>query len=146
LPCGPRSTVGKRDMTITDRDRRRLGYLLTCERSAAFGNPHSRAELEARIEDATSVPAERASAQLVTMNSTIVIVDLETKERARCTLVYPEDRDFIRNSVGVLQPLGRSLLGRSVGEVIEVQEQGRVSRFCVESMVYQPEAAGASHL
>jgi regulator of nucleoside diphosphate kinase len=133
-------------MTITDRDRCRIGYLLTCERNAAFGNPDSRAELEARIEDAAAVPAEQAPAQLVTMNSTVVIVDLETKERAHCTLVYPDDREFIRSSVGVFQPLGRCLLGRSVGEVIEVQERGCTRRFRVESMIYQPEAAGDSHL
>jgi regulator of nucleoside diphosphate kinase len=138
--------MGKRYMTVTDRDRSRLGYLLTCERSAAFGNPRSRSELEATIEEATCVPADRAPAQLITMNSTVVIVDLETGERALCTVVYPEDRDFIRNSAGVLQPLGRCLLGRSVGEVIEVPERGRKRRFRVESMVYQPEAAGDSHL
>jgi regulator of nucleoside diphosphate kinase len=138
--------MGERNMTITDRDRCRLGYLLTCERTAAFGNPHSRWELEARIEDATSVPAEQVPAQVVTMNSTIVLVDLESGERLSCTLVYPEDREFIRNSVGVLQPLGRCLLGQSVGAVIEVQECGRMRRFRVESMVYQPEAAGDSHL
>jgi regulator of nucleoside diphosphate kinase len=133
-------------MTITDRDRCRLGYLLTCERTAEFGNPHSRWELEASIEDATSVPAERIPAQLVTMNSTIVLVDLESGERMNCTLVYPDDRELIRNSIGVLQPLGRSLLGRSVGEVIEVKERGRVGRYRIESMLYQPEAAGDSHL
>ena len=133
-------------MIITDRDRCRLGSLLTSERSAGFGNPHSRSELEARIEDATAIPAEQAPAQLVTMNSTVVIVDLETGKRALCTLVYPEDRDFIRHSAGVLQPLGRCLLGRNVGDVIEVQERHRMRRFRVDSMVYQPEAAGDRHL
>lgn len=133
-------------MTITDRDRSRLGFLLNCEDTAAFGNAMSRWELEAKVEEATAVPAGRVPAQLVTMNSTIVLVDLETGERARRTLVYPEDREFIPHSVGVLQPLGCSLLGRSVGEVIELREPGGVRRFLVESMLYQPEAAGDIHL
>jgi regulator of nucleoside diphosphate kinase len=138
--------MGNCNMTITDRDRCRLGNLLTCERTAAFGNPHSRWELEARIEDATSVPAEQVPAQVITMNSTIRLVDLESGERSSCTLVYPEDRDLIRNGVGVLQPLGRCLLGQSVGKAIEVQERGRLRRFRIESILYQPEAAGDSHL
>jgi regulator of nucleoside diphosphate kinase len=133
-------------MTITDRDRCRLGHLLTAESTAAFGNSHSRSELEARIEDAMAIPAERVPSDVITMNSTIVLVDLDSGERSRCTLVYPDDRDWIRNSVGVLQPLGRRLLGRSVGEVIEVQERGCVKRLLVESMLYQPEAAGDRHL
>jgi regulator of nucleoside diphosphate kinase len=133
-------------MTITDRDRCRLGYLLTCERTAAFGNSRSRWELEERIADAASVPAERLPADVVTMNSTVVLLDQETGERTSCTLVYPEDKEFIRNSVGVLQPLGRCLLGQSVGDVFEVQERGCGRRFRVESILYQPEAAGDSHL
>ena len=133
-------------MTITDRDRCRLGHLLTSEITAAFGNSHSRWELEARIEDALAIPAERVPSHVITMNSTIVLVDLESGERSRCTLVYPEDRDWIRNSVGVLQPLGRRLLGRSVGEVIEMHDHRSHRRFLVESMLYQPEAAGDTHL
>jgi regulator of nucleoside diphosphate kinase len=133
-------------MTITDRDRCRLGHLLTCERTAAFGNSRSRWELEVRLEDAASVPAERVPADVVTMNSAVVLVDQETGERTNCTLVYPEDKEFIRNSVGVLQPLGRCLLGRCVGDLIEVQERGRVRRLRVDSLLYQPEAVGDSHL
>jgi regulator of nucleoside diphosphate kinase len=133
-------------MKITDRDRCRLGDLLTCETNAALGNAYSRSELEMLMEDATAIGAEGAPPELVTMNSTVVLVDLNSGQRAECTLVYPEDRDLIANSVGVLQPLGRRILGRSAGEIVEVRESGHAKRFLIESVLYQPEAAGDTHL
>lgn len=133
-------------MIITDRDRCRLGNLLTRAERAATGTAHSRWDLEARIDDALPLPAERVSAQVVTMNSTLALVDLETGERWCVTLVYPEDQEWVPSSVSVLETLGRCLLGRSVGDVIEVPEGERVRRVLVASVLYQPEAAGDIHL
>jgi regulator of nucleoside diphosphate kinase len=98
------------------------------------------------LEEAVSIPAERTPGELVTMNSTVRLVDLETGEHQLCTLVYPDDRDVVRNSVGVLQRLGLRLLGRRVGDIVEVQDGNRFKKLRIESLLYQPEAAGDTHL
>jgi regulator of nucleoside diphosphate kinase len=133
------------EMKLTDVDRRRLGSLLSCEEAAAYGSLHSRAELEARLEEADAIPVADTPPTLVTMNSTVLLADVRTGERSTCTLVYPEDRDLVPRSVGVFQS-GQCLLGRSVGDIVEMPDQAKSTRFKIESVIYQPETAGASHL
>jgi regulator of nucleoside diphosphate kinase len=102
--------------------------------------------LERRIEEAQTIPVACTPGTLVTMNSTVVLVDVKSGERSTCTLVYPEDRDLIPHSVGVLQQSGQCILGRSVGDIVQMTEGAKTRRFRIESIEYQPEAAGAAHL
>ena len=138
--------MGGRIMTVTDRDRCRLGHLLTSEATAGLGSARLRFDLETTLEEATTVPAEVTPRWLVTMNSTVILKDLTSGQRATRTLVYPEDRELMRNSVGILQRPGLCLLGRCIGDIVEFQEGNRVRRFRIESLPYQPEAAGDTHL
>jgi regulator of nucleoside diphosphate kinase len=138
--------MDKPNMTITDRDRCRLGHLLTCERAAAYGSARSRFDLELTLEEASTVASECTPESLVTMNSQLMLTDLASGEQELCILVYPEDREIVPNSVGILQQLGLRLLGRCVGDVVELQEGNRIRSFRIESLSYQPEAAGNIHL
>jgi regulator of nucleoside diphosphate kinase len=133
-------------MTLTDMDRWRLSRFLTCSERAGYGSPQSRLALEASLEEAKAIPAQRAPRSLVTMNSTIRLVDLESGDRKVRTLVYPEDCDLIPQSIGVLQPLGRRILGRRKGDVVQAIDGNKRRRFRIESIEYQPEAAGAYQL
>ena len=138
--------MDERIMTVTDRDRCRLGHLLTSEETAAFGNSRLRVDFETTLEEAATIPAELTPSQLVKMNSTVGLIDLESGEHQLCTLVYPEDRDLVRNSVGILQRLGLCRLGRRIGDIVEVQDGIRARRFRIDSLSYQPEAEGDTHL
>jgi regulator of nucleoside diphosphate kinase len=104
-----------------------------------MGSPSARLELEALLEQATPIPAEQTPADLITMNSTVVLVDARTKDRTSYTVVYPEDYE-IPGSTHVLEPLGQSVLGRREGAPVEVPETGE--HFRIASLLYQPEAAG----
>lgn len=138
--------LGRQNRTLTDRDRCRLGSLLVSRETEGFGNSRSQFELETSLEEADTISAEFAPRELVTMNSTVGLVDAETGKRQLCTLVYPEDRDLVRNGVGVLQRLGLGLLGRRVGDVVKVRSGPRTRTFRIDSLLYQPEAAGDTHL
>jgi|SRR6478609_2539237 len=138
--------MGKQDITLTDVDRSRLGTLLNCAETAAYGGSRSRFELETKVEEAEAIPVACAPRTLVTMNSTVVLVDVRSGERRTLTLVYPEDRDLIPHSVGVFQQSGQCILGRRVGDIVQLTEGAGSRRFRIESIPYQPEAAGARHL
>jgi regulator of nucleoside diphosphate kinase len=130
-------------MILTDLDRFRLGALLSCSESAGLGGARSRFDLETRLEEAEAIPSEAAPSCLVTMNSTLRLVDVNSGRTRICTLVYPEDRDLVPQSVSVFQTLGRRLLGARVGDSIQVVEAGQPKRYRIDSILYQPEAAGA---
>jgi regulator of nucleoside diphosphate kinase len=129
-------------VTLTELDRFRLGRLLNCAETAAMTPRRSRFALEARLEDAQAIPVDAAPRSLVTMNSTLRLTDLDSGTQRVCRLVYPDDRDLFPQSVGVFQPLGLRLLGRQVGESIQLPVNGQTKRFRIDSILYQPEAAG----
>jgi len=133
-------------MTLTDKDRCRLAHFLNPEATAAIGNARMRFSLELSLEEAKTIAAELTPRSLVTMNSTVVLIDLTSGEHKTCTLVYPDDRDLVPNSVGVLQRLGQCLLGRSVGDIFAIPEGKQIRRFRIESLPYQPEGAGHIYL
>ena len=140
------AAMSRSKTTLTDMDRYRLSGLLACPETAGYGSQRSRFDLETKLEEADAIPAQRAPPSLVTMNSTVALVDLKSGDRRVCTLVYPEDSDLIPHSVGILQPLGQRILGRRKGDVVHTVEGGIPRRLRIESIEYQPEAAGAYQL
>ena len=129
-------------MLITDADRRRLGTAL--ERAAHGCSRHHRdfVALETDLEFASSVLAEEVPGDVVTMNSTVEVRDLDAGETESLILAYPEDADISLKRMSVLAPLGRALLGRRVGEVVEVTVPAGPRRIRIEGLHYQPERAG----
>jgi regulator of nucleoside diphosphate kinase len=130
---------------VTDIDRCRLGSLISAPGAQAWGTAASRFELEAVLEDAESVVAAEAPDTLVTMNTTVELEDLDSGSRRRLTVVYPPNADNAADTASVLEPLGFTILGYRVGDVLQCPgEFGHGLR--IAEVVYQPERAGAFYL
>lgn len=52
--------------------------------------------------------------------SNVKVKDLNDNEEIEYTLVSPEEADFEENKISVISPIGKAMLGRKVGETIEV--------------------------
>jgi regulator of nucleoside diphosphate kinase len=83
---------------------------------------------------------------VVTMNTTVELRDLDTGELETYTVVYPERADIALNRISVLAPLGTALLGSRAGDVVEVRVPAGRLRIRVEEIHFQPERVGAYHL
>jgi regulator of nucleoside diphosphate kinase len=127
---------------ITDSDRCRLGSLLTSSEYTAWGNPQSLSKLNSRLESAVPIGTDQTPRDLVTMNSTVLLTDEASGEDRQVTVAYPQDDDFVRAGVSVLEPLGLELLGSEVGDIVRDNRK----EFRVANIVFQPEMAGARHL
>ena len=130
---------------LTNTDRRRLGRFLINPETRGIGSRRARIDLEVKVEEAGRLPDETVPRSLVTMNSTVNLVDIKTHKHRTCTLVYPEDLDLYHESVGILQQLGQGILGRSVGDVVIVGDGPDARRLLIKSIPFQPEAAGTGH-
>lgn len=145
LAAEGRCEVSITTMLVTDADRRRLGSSL--EKAGGGRRRHHRefVALETDLEFASSVLAKEVPSDVVTMNSTVEICDLDGGEIESFTLAYPEDlddADIARARMSVLAPLGRALLGRRVGEVVQVAVLAGPRRIRIERLRYQPERVG----
>jgi regulator of nucleoside diphosphate kinase len=104
------------------------------------GVPGLLAEL---LNDADLVPPREVPADVATMYSRLLLVDLETGERRHLTLCYPADAEPALGFVSVLSPAGTSLLGLPVGAEARWQTpDGRQHAVRLLQILFQPEASG----
>lgn len=92
------------------------------------------------------VAPEEISRNVITMNSTVALLDMDTGEEEIYTLVFPEAADIAAGKLSVLAPIGTGMLGYEVGDIFEWRVPAGSRRLQVKEIVYQPEAAGDFHL
>lgn len=129
-------------LMITDIDRRRLGTLIDRPICPDALERHYLSDLEQELERATTVDATEIPPDVVTMNSTVEISDIDTGDTSTYTLVYPNDADIQKNHISILAPVGTAILGYRVGDVIRWPAPGGPVRIRIESVLYQPERVG----
>jgi regulator of nucleoside diphosphate kinase len=105
-------------------------------------------ELIAKVTDeATIVPSRDVPPTVVTVNSVVSYLDVPRGEVQMVTLAYPADVSIPERRISVLSPLGRALLGRSVGHTAMLeQSDGKLREIRVMRIHYQPEASGEFNL
>jgi regulator of nucleoside diphosphate kinase len=142
LPGVP--TVSAKRIYITAFDHERLTRLL--DRPWPPGHEGYLGALRAEVARAEVVAPRAVPAEVVTMNSTVALVDVDTGEVDEYTLVYPQDADAEAGKVSVMAPLGTAMLGYRVGDTFAWDVPMGRRRWRVERVLYQPEAAGDYHL
>jgi regulator of nucleoside diphosphate kinase len=135
-----------REIYITEYDMKRLRELLEVVEESGYRGRDDLKKLEAELNRGKLVPPKDVPADVITMNSKVCLVDLDSGEEMTCTLVFPDDADIDQNKISVLAPIGTAMLGYSVGDTFEWQVPVGLTRFKVKEILYQPEASGDYHL
>ena len=134
-----------RKIIITQSDYEHLRELLSSEFTQAIGPAEYLQGLEAELARADVVDPEQVPKNVVTMNSTVKLRDLDTKELETYTLVFPEQADIANDKLSVLAPVGTAILGQRVGDLLRWRVPSGWRRFKVERVIYQPEREGVFH-
>ncbi len=120
---------------ITANDLRRLRELIR----VALQNPGPDLEnlkrLEAELERASVVEADDLPQDVITMNSTAELENLDSGGTMVFTLVYPEMADVDEGRISVLAPLGMAMIGYRVGDEFEWPTPGGTIRYRVKRLV-----------
>jgi len=135
-----------RKIYITDNDMNRLEELLEVANTLNGRDNKHLEELARELERAEVVESTEIPPKVITMNSVVVLRDLETGEDKQFTLVFPRDSNIDLNKVSILAPVGTAMLGCSIGHVITWKAPAGARKMRVEKILYQPEAAGDYHL
>jgi regulator of nucleoside diphosphate kinase len=135
-----------RRIHITQTDLQRLCGVVASELDLSGGSSRHLTELIAELERAEIVLSDEIPNDVVTMNSTVVLRDMDTGESETFTLVYPNHANIARNRLSVLAPAGTAILGYQVGDVVRWCVPAGVRRLRIEEVVFQPERVGAFHL
>jgi regulator of nucleoside diphosphate kinase len=134
--------MSKHKIIITEADHERLESLLASEFAKVISPVEYLDDLRTELKQAEIVSHKRVPRNVVTMNSTVVLRDLETREKEEYTLVFPERADIANNRLSVLAPVGTAILGQRVGDELRWRVPAGWRRFKVERVLFQPEREG----
>jgi len=129
---------------ITEFDLERLERLLEQTGRGARTAKHIEA-LEDELSRAEVVEPKDIPANVITMNSRVLLKDLDSGDEMEYTLCFPAEANPAERRVSILAPVGTALIGYRTGDTITWQVPGGARRFKVGKVLYQPEAAGDFH-
>lgn len=122
---------------ITKFDLERLQSLLDKKLRLDDYDQALKRELDiANVVDPKEIPAD-----VITMNSRVRLIE-EGGEHLVYSLVFPDDADFEEGKISILSPIGSSLIGYRVGDLISFPTPKGSKQVRVEDILYQPEHAG----
>ncbi|MFZ0614056.1 MAG: nucleoside diphosphate kinase regulator [Desulfobacterales bacterium] len=135
-----------RTIFITKFDLERLEDLLAAAGEFNYRDRRDLEELEAELQSIKLVDSMQVPPTVVTMNSRVRLVDIDTNQPMIFTLTFPKDADIDAGKLSVLSPIGTAILGYAEGDIIEWYVPAGLRRIKIEKVLYQPEAAGDYHL
>ncbi len=99
--------------------------------------------LDEMLAEATLVPPEEIPADLVTMNSEVVVEGPSGSVPRRLRLVYatPDPAGEVK-AISVFSPMGTALLGARVGDSVPLGRGTMARELRISAMPYQPESQG----
>ena len=82
------------------------------------------AELEDVIARAEVIDVSKLSGEKVKFGATVVLVDEDTEEERTYQIVGDQEADVKSGRISISSPIARALIGKEVGEAIEVNAPG----------------------
>jgi len=138
--------MSSKPIHITQFDLERLQRLLQEAKYTGYRKSEYLEKLQEELERAEIVSPKEIPGDVITMNSIVCLVDLDTGEEETYTLVFPENADIKQGKISVLAPIGTAMLGYEVGDIFEWEVPAGKRRLRVAKILYQPEASGDYHL
>lgn len=84
------------------------------------------AQLRQRLRELSMVDLSRLPRDRVGLGSTVVVFDLARQEEITYKLVTAEEADAAAGRISTSSPIGRGLLGKTVGDTVRIQIPGGV--------------------
>jgi transcription elongation factor GreA len=82
------------------------------------------AELEDKISRATVIDVGKLSGRQVMFGATVTVVDEDTDEKTIYQIVGEDEADVKSRRLSITSPLARALIGKTVGDSVEVTTPG----------------------
>jgi|SRR6185437_16078905 len=83
-------------------------------------------QLKKRLAELSMVDFSKIPHDRVGLGSLVVVLDTKREEEITYNLVTSEEADAANGKISTTSPIGRSLLGKEVGDVVKVQSPGGV--------------------
>ena len=87
------------------------------------------AELEDKLARADVIDISKLSGDTVKFGATVTLVDEDTEKKTVWQLVGEVEADAKKGRISITSPLARALIGKAVGDVVEVSTPGGIRAY-----------------
>ena len=87
------------------------------------------AEIEDKIARAQVIDVSKLSGEQIKFGATVTVVDEDTEEEGRYQVVGEHEADVKSGKISLTSPLSRAMMGKGVGDVVEVNTPGGIKAY-----------------
>ena len=87
------------------------------------------AEIEDKLARAQVIDVSKLNGDKIKFGATVTVVDEDTEEEARYQIVGEHEADVKSGRISLVSPLSRAMIGKEVGDVVEVNTPGGVKAY-----------------
>mgnify|MGYP001175976790 FL=1 len=81
-------------------------------------------ELENLLSKAEVIDPSRLSGEDIKFGAKVILIDLDTDEEAKYQIVGDIESDFKEKKISISSPIAKALIGKSIGDEVEVNTPG----------------------
>jgi regulator of nucleoside diphosphate kinase len=118
------ATMLLHELLLSLTDAEALSAMLDGHRRGASPESDPAEALAELLSQARRVPDGHLPDDRVAMGSTVTYVDESSGARRTVSLAYPADADLALGRISVLSPIGRALIGRKRGDIVDAMLPG----------------------
>jgi transcription elongation factor GreA len=94
-------------------------------------------EIETKLADARIIEITGRTSDTVVFGATVFVIEQESQLKRRYTLVGQDEADMKFNRISVQSPVGRALIGKRVGDFVEVKTPAKMVEYEVIEIKFE---------
>lgn len=94
-------------------------------------------EIESKLADARVIETAGRTSDTVVFGATVLVVEQESQSKKQYTLVGQDEADMKFNKISVQSPVGRALIGKRVGDFVEVKTPAKLVEYEVVEIRFE---------
>ena len=93
-------------------------------------------ELEDLLSKAEVIDPSKLSGEDIKFGAKVILIDLDTDEEAKYQIVGDVESDFKEKKISISSPIAKALIGKSVGDEVEVNTPGGGKSYEIVKVLY----------
>lgn len=94
-------------------------------------------ELETKLVEAEIIDTSNLSADKVVFGATVILMDLESEEEKKYTLVGQDEADMKVNKISIHSPVAKALVGNKVGNTVKIKAPARTIEYEILKIYFE---------
>jgi transcription elongation factor GreA len=95
------------------------------------------AEIEDKIARAQVIDVSKLTGAQIKFGATVTVIDEDTEEEGRYQVVGEHEADIKSGKISLSSPLSRAMIGKEVGDVVEVNTPGGVKAYEIRKVEWR---------